>query len=58
MGYSEMRGGMTMFQTVYLKMRITRCCGILVYKQDHEIEVRRLDLLIIDVTIADDGRLG
>ena len=33
MGFSEMRGNMTMFWTVYLKMRIAKCCGILVYEQ-------------------------
>ena len=30
MGLSEVRGGMTMSRTVYLKMRIRRCCGTLV----------------------------
>ena len=46
MGFSKMRGGMTMFRTVYLKMRITRYCGILVY-----------GCQIIDVAIPDDGRV-
>ena len=27
MRLSKVRGGMTMSRTVYLKMRITRCCG-------------------------------
>ena len=33
MGLSEVRGGMTMSRMVYLKMRITRCCGTLVSGQ-------------------------
>ena len=48
MGFSEMRGGMNMCQTAYLKMRIIRCCGISVYEQTMKIEARRLDLLVID----------
>ena len=61
MGLSEMRGGMS--RTVYLKMKITGCC----VRTDHEIEARRLDLLIIDksekncqiidVAISEDGRV-
>ena len=56
MGLSEMRGGMTMVRTVYLKMRIIRCC-----------EARTPDLLIVDkrenncqildVAILEDGRV-
>ena len=66
MGLSEVRGGMTMSRTVYLKMRITRCCGCSV-RTDHEIEARRLDLLsieksekncqIIDVAIPENRRV-
>ena len=33
MGFSEMRGGMTMFQTVYLKIRILVVELLIVYKQ-------------------------
>ena len=31
MGLSEVRGGMTMSRTVYLKMRISKCYATLVY---------------------------
>ena len=60
MGFSEMRGGMTMFRTVHLKIRITRCYGILVYKHamksiDHCQKENICQ--IIDLVIPDDGRV-
>ena len=39
MGFSEMRGGMNMCRTLYLKMRITGCCEILVYKQTMKLRL-------------------
>ena len=66
MGFSEMRGGMNMCRTVYSKMRITRCCGILVYEQTMKLRLgdwiywsltkKRNNSNIIDVTITDNGR--
>ena len=45
MGFSEMRGGMNMCWTAYLKMRIIRCCRISVYEQTMKL---RLGDLVID----------
>ena len=66
MGFSEMRGGMNMCWTLYLKMRITGCCEILVYKQTMKLRLgdwiywsltkKRNNSNIIDVTITDNGR--
>ena len=66
MGFSEMRGGMNMCRTLYLKMRITGCCEILVYKQTMKLRLgdwiywsltkKGNNCNIIDVTIMDSGR--
>ena len=66
MGFSEMRGGMNMCWTLYLKMRITGCCEILVYEQTMKLRLgdwiywsltkKRNNCNIIDVTITDNGR--
>ena len=65
MGFREMRGGMNMCRTLYLKMRITGCCEILVYKQTMKLRLgdwiywsltkKRNNCNIIDVTIMDNG---
>ena len=39
MGFSEMRGGLIMFRTVYLKMRIAKCCGVFVYLQTTKLRL-------------------
>ena len=67
MGFSGMRGGMNMCRTVYLKMRITRCCGILIYEQTMKLRLgdwiywplteKRNNCNIIDEAIMDNGRL-
>ena len=63
---TEMSGGMTIFQRVYLQMTITNLYGTSV-RTDHETMARRPDLVItdntvkscqtIDVTIPEDGRV-
>ena len=66
MGFSEMRGGMNMCRTVYSKMRITRCCGILVYEQTMKLRLgdwiywsltKNRNCKIIVVAITDNGRV-
>ena len=66
MGFGEMRGGMNMCRTVYLKMSITRCCGILIYEQTMRLRLgdciywsltkKRNNCNIIDVAIMDNER--
>ena len=66
MGFSEMRGGMNMCWTLYLKMRITGCCEILVYEQTMKLRLgdwiywsltkKRNNCNIIDVAIMDNER--
>ena len=65
MGFGEMRGGMNMCRTVYLKMRITRCCGILVYEQTMKLRLggwiywsltKKRNCNFTDVAIMDYGR--
>ena len=63
MGFSEMRGGMNMCWTAYLKMRIIRCRGISVYEQTMKFRLgdwiywsltkKRNNCNIIDVAIMD-----
>ena len=49
MGFSEMRGGMTMFRTVtVLQNEDYKMLWDFSIRTDYEIEVRRADLLIID----------
>ena len=65
MGFSEMRGGMNMCWTLYLKMRITGWCEILVYEQTMKLRLgdwiywsltkKGNNCNIIDVTIMDSG---
>ena len=52
--------------TVYLKMRITRCCGILVYEQTMKLRLgdwiywsltKNRNCKIIVVAITDNGRV-
>ena len=67
MGFSEMRGCMNMCWTMYLKMRITRCCVILVYEQTMRLRLgdwiywsltkNRNNCKIIVVAITDNGRV-
>ena len=54
-GLSEMRGGVTMFQKVSSKMRITNFCGTLVCKRTMKLRDRSCQ--IIDVAILEDGRV-
>ena len=43
MGLSEMRGGLTMFQKVCLKMTTTNFCGTLLCKQTMKLEDEKIE---------------
>ena len=48
MGSSEMRGGMTMFGTMHLKMTDYKVMSNFSVRTDHKIGARRPDLMMID----------